>query len=133
MENKRKYSVAEFQLDMTDFSQEDIDAYEKGSNYAFAGSDKAESLVLRENIISNALDINDKDRSLSNKERALLRLSVVFSDQDKFDDLYYNGFSTSQIAYSFHTTTDDVTMKIIYDSAKNNYLEKEKQLKRTGN
>ena len=130
MENKRKYSVAEFQLDMADFSQEDVDAYETGRNYAFVGSDKAENLVLRENIISNALDINDKDRNLSNKEKALLRLSVVFSDQDKFDDLYYNGFSIEQIAYSFYTTTDDVTMKIIYDSAKNNYLEKEKQLKK---
>ena len=119
------YAVVDFQNDMAVFSQADIEAYEAGRCYAFPGSYKSDSVLLRENSLKNVLS-HDVEGKLSDKEKILLSLCVIFSDQEFFDDLYYAGLSVDQIANTFKTTSSNVTMKIMYDAAKQNFLENKK-------
>lgn len=119
------YAVVDFQNDMANFSQADIEAYEVGRCYAFPGSYRPESVFLRENSTKNVL-AQDNFRDLTDKEKALFSLCVIFSDQRYFDDLYYAGLSPEQIAKSFNTTASNVVMKIMYDAAKQNFLENKK-------
>ena len=119
------YAVVDFQNDMAAFSQADIDAYEAGRCYAFPGSYRSESVFLRENSLKNVLS-HDVEKKLSDKEKTLLTLCVIFSDQRFFDDLYFAGLSVDQIANTFKTTSNNVTMKIMYDDAKQRFLENKK-------
>ena len=123
------YSVADFEKDMKSFTEADIEAYEAGRVYAFPGSYKPTSVFLRENSIANVLDHDDK-RYLSNREKTLLKLCMIFAEQDRFDDLYIEAkFPIERIAHAFNTTSSNVTMKIMYDFAKEDFLKKQNKVK----
>lgn len=118
MNKNNKYSVAEFQIDMENITQEDVDLYTIiSNNYGFPGSYTNESCILRENIISNVLD-HQEYQYMDAKSKSIVRLAILFSEQSRFDDLYLNGLSIDQIAFAYRTSADDVTKKIIFDSAK---------------
>lgn len=118
MNKNNKYSVAEFQIDMENITPEDVELYnEISTNYGFPGSYTNESSALRENIISNVLD-HQEYQYMDVKSKAIIRLAILFSEQNRFDDLYLNGLSIDQIAFAYKTSADDVTKKIIFDSAK---------------
>lgn len=118
MNKNNKYSVAEFQIDMENITPEDVELYnEISTNYGFPGSYTNESSALRENIISNVLD-HQEYQYMDVKSKSIIRLAILFSEQNRFDDLYLNGLSIDQIAFAYKTSADDVTKKIIFDSAK---------------
>ena len=129
MNKLSNYSVADFENDMKGFSQADIEAYEAGRVFSFPGSYLQSSVLLRENSIANVLDHDDK-RVLSAKDKTLLKLCMIFAEQERFNDLYLEAkFPIERIAHAFNTTSSNVTMKIMYDFAKEEFLKKQTKVK----
>ena len=119
------YAVIDFENDMSNFSQADIEAYEAGRVYAFPGSYRSESVFLRENSTRNVL-AQDNFRNLTEKEKVLFSLCVIFSEQARFEELLHAGLTLESIAWAFKTTVDNVYMKREYDKAKAKFLEDKK-------